>query len=59
MIKDLHNLLTTKMIISLDRYVLLCLKNILKMEKKSCLLELKMIAYWLDIMKFGTKLKRF
>ena len=59
MIKDLNNLLTTKMIISLDRYVLLCLKNILKTEKKSYLLELKMIAYWLDIMKFGTKLKRY
>ena len=59
MIKDLNNLLTAKMIISLDRYVLLCLKNILKTEKKSYLLELKMIAYWLDIMKFGTKLKRY
>ena len=59
MIKYLNNLLTTKMIISLDRYVLLCLKNILKTEKKSYLLELKMIAYWLDIMKFGTKLKRY
>ena len=37
--------------------ILLATKMI-KMEEKICLLWLKMMTYWLNIMKFGTKLKR-
>ena len=53
------------MIISLDLYVLPYLKWVLPYisyfdndEKNKHFLWLRMIGYWLKIMKFGTKLKR-
>ena len=59
----LNILFVTRKMILLDQYELSCLKwvdtsNILKAVEKACLLWLQMTMHWLNIIIFGTKLKR-